>query len=105
MGDVAASLDREHEVIRHGLPPFPEARSALLRIEGAIDLDRADGSRGIPEFGVMGQAVRIEDLPPRRVGPTGNANADVASHPANFALKSFQSSPAIGNILNAPGAL
>ena len=70
--DVAAALDREHEVGRGLLGPVPVARRPLQCVEAAVELDRVQPFRGVAQFVLVGEALRIERRPPRGVRPAGD---------------------------------
>src|SRR5690348_8393120 len=76
MGDEAAPLEREDEIVRRLLVPATEAVRSLQRIEGAIDLNRVEGTTGKFELATVRQAFGIEIASPGGVEPAGDADAD-----------------------------
>src|SRR5258708_13268381 len=77
MGDIAGALDGKDEAIRNLRRPFAKGRRCLRAIEGAVDLDRGEVARRVAQLLRMGQAVGVEHAPPRRKGPTADADVDV----------------------------
>src|SRR5215831_17802224 len=77
MSDIARSLDREDEAVRNLRRPFAKGRRRLCPIKSAVDLDRGEAARCVAELLRMRQAIRVERAPPRRKGPTADANVDM----------------------------
>src|SRR3546814_16424437 len=74
MGDVARSLDREHEAGRGLVAPAGEAVGLQEAIEGAVDLYRREAPGGKAKLALSGQLFRVEHATPAAVGPAGNAD-------------------------------
>src|SRR5260370_30851871 len=77
MGAIAGSFDGKDEAIRNLRRPLAKGRRCLRAIESAVDLDRSEVARGVAEFLRMRQAIGIEHAPPRREGPTADADVDM----------------------------
>src|SRR3546814_13700826 len=71
VGDVAAALDRENEVVRRLGAPAPKAVRPLQRVKGAVDLDRVELTAGIIQFATLRQTLRIEYAAPGRIARKG----------------------------------
>jgi hypothetical protein len=79
VGDEAAALDGEDEVVGGGVMPRLEVRPALERVERAVDLDAGEAATGVLHLGALGQAVGVELAAPAVVAPAGYADADGAA--------------------------
>src|SRR3546814_17329030 len=79
MGDVARSLDREHEAGRGLVAPAGEAVGLQEAIEGAVDLYRREAPGGKAKLALSVQLFWVEHAPPASVGPAGNVDAHLAS--------------------------
>src|SRR3546814_11922748 len=77
MGDVARSLDREHEAGRGLVAPAGEAVGLQEAIEGAVDLYRREAPGGKAKLALSGQLFRVEHATPAAVGPAGHADANI----------------------------
>src|SRR3546814_19723205 len=76
MGDVARSLDREHEAGRGLVAPAGEAVGLQEAIEGAVDLYRREAPGGKAKLALSGQLVRVEPATPAAVGQAGKADGN-----------------------------
>ena len=72
MCDEARALHREDEVNRRRLRPAREILRPLQPVEGAVDLECVELLRGIGEFALLRQSLRIKVSAPGRIGPAGN---------------------------------
>ncbi len=75
--EVARTLDRKHEPLRHRLGPLPERRRRLHPIEGAVDFERIELPRRKLQLPLLRHALGIEIPPPRPVGPPRNPDPDI----------------------------
>src|SRR3546814_11018064 len=71
MGDVARSLDREHEAGRGLVAPAGDAVGLQAAIEGAVDLYRREAPGGKAKPALSRQLFRVEHATPTAVGPAG----------------------------------
>jgi hypothetical protein len=78
VGDVAAALDGEDEILGRLLDPVEEAGGALQRVEGAVDLDRREERCGVGQLSLLRQRGRVEPATPALVVPAGDADANAA---------------------------
>jgi hypothetical protein len=78
--DEARSLDGEHEVLRRLVAPRGVRLRALERVEGPVDLERAETARRVLELPRMGQLRRVEGPAPAVVGPARYADEDLSGH-------------------------
>ena len=67
VGDEAATLDREHEVVGHLRAPLRPAGRPLEGVERAVDLDRGQLRGGVLQLAALRQALRVEVAAPGRV--------------------------------------
>src|SRR5690606_2505488 len=72
VGDVAAALDREHEVVWRLVMPAAETVWMLQRIEAAVEFDGGEAARGMFQLAPLRQPGRIEGAAPARIAPAGN---------------------------------
>ena len=70
VGDIAWCLDAENEVVRRIVAPAGIAFRGVQRVEGAVDLDAADGAGGKRQFTALYQSLGVEVAPPGSVAPT-----------------------------------
>jgi hypothetical protein len=69
VGDEAAALDGEHEVVGRGITPRLEVRLPLERVERAVDLDGGEAAARVLHLGALRQAGRVELAAPAGVAP------------------------------------
>src|SRR6185437_2040575 len=74
----ARPLDREHEIVRHLVAPFDEARRLLRAVIGAVDLDRGQLRARIFEFARLRQTFGKERASPGLEGPAADADPDLS---------------------------
>src|ERR1044071_2889304 len=74
------SFEGEHEVVGRLVAPLSPGVRFEGGIEGAVDLDRRDCSRGELQLAARRHAGRIERAAPRLVGPTSDPNPNPSPH-------------------------
>ena len=77
--EIAWTFDGEDEAGGCRGCPLPEAFRALERIEGAVDFDGGEFAGGEFELAALWKLLRIEDIAPAGVAPTGDADSDCAN--------------------------
>ena len=76
VGDVAAALDGEQEVVGGLRGPRAVGPGPLQRVERPVDLDRVHQAGEVRELAALRQAGRVEHAAPRRVAPARRADPD-----------------------------
>src|SRR5690606_34085944 len=76
LGDALGGLGGEYEAGRRFVAPLRIGRRLLRTVVGAVDLDGRKLAAGVFQLAPLDQALRIEVVAPRRVGPAADANAD-----------------------------
>ncbi|MNY29988.1 hypothetical protein D3C86_1640670 [compost metagenome] len=83
VGDEAAGLQREDEILRHFRCPPGKGLRFLRRVVGAVDLDRPQFLARKFELALLRQSVGIERALPGLERPTADTNTDLSGfrHP------------------------
>lgn len=78
VGDEAACLQGENEILRHVRRPFGEGLGFLAAIIGAVHLDRRQLPAGMFQLAFLRQFFRIKRAFPRLESPAADTGADRA---------------------------
>src|SRR4051812_13105451 len=79
MSKVSRTLNGKDEVLGCRRIPVRKALRHLHAVKSAVDLKRIELAGGIVEFAFLWQPRRVEIASPRGIGPTGDADANVAT--------------------------